>query len=166
MPSAEFSDPRLVAVYDTLNAYPPGSQPDFSLREARECGARSVVEVGCGTGLISRLFLEQGYGVTGLDPAGRMLDVARARPGAHRGRWVEGDIGALDVRGVDFASMAGHVAQFFVTDDDWRDALRVLHALQRSPTEAGFVVAQTHGDWDRSPFTVRSPEIIVVAERG
>jgi hypothetical protein len=26
---AEFNDPRLVAVFDSVNAYDPGSQPDF-----------------------------------------------------------------------------------------------------------------------------------------
>jgi SAM-dependent methyltransferase len=129
--SPEFTDPRLVAVYDTLNAYAPGAQPDFYLRAARECGARSVVEVGCGTGLVSRLFVEQGYDVTGIDPSGPMLEIARARPGAGRARWIEGDVGALDVTDADFAFMAGHVAQFFVSDDSWRQALRVLHGALR-----------------------------------
>ncbi len=128
---AEFTAPRLVAVYDALNPYAPGTQPDFYLRTARECGARSVVEVGCGTGLITRLFLAEGYDVTGIDPSGPMLDVARARPGAERGRWIRGDVGALDVTGLDFAFMAGHVAQFFVSDESWHDALHVLHGALR-----------------------------------
>jgi hypothetical protein len=34
--SAEFTDPRLVAAYDTLNVYEPGTQPDFYLELARE----------------------------------------------------------------------------------------------------------------------------------
>lgn len=129
--SAEFTDPRLVAVYDTLNPYRPGTQPDFYLQAARECHARTVVEVGCGTGLISRLFIQQGYDVTGLDPSGPMLEIARARPGADRARWIEGDVGALDVTDADFAFLAGHVAQFFVTDESWDDALHVLHAALR-----------------------------------
>jgi SAM-dependent methyltransferase len=134
VPSGEFADARLVAVYDALNSYGPGTQPEFYRRVARECGARSVVEVGCGTGLITRSFVAEGYDVTGLDPSAPMLDVARARPGAERARWVHGDVGALDalhVRDVDFAFMAGHVAQFFLADDEWRDALRVLHRVLR-----------------------------------
>lgn len=241
--SAEFTAPRLVAVYDVLNAYEPGTQPDFYLRTARECRAHSVVEVGCGTGLITRLFAAEGHDVTGIDPAGPMLDVARARPGTDRVRWIEGEPGALDVRDADFAFMAGHVAQFFVSDESWRAALHVLRsalrrgghlafesrnpgareweswsasprgpavdtpegpverwievydvrgdvvasrlhfrfpdgeefvadaelrfrsveALRRSLDEAGFVVTQTYGDWDRSPLDARSPEIILVA---
>jgi SAM-dependent methyltransferase len=244
--SAEFTAPRLVAVYDALNAYAPGTQPEFYLRAARECGARSVVEVGCGTGLITRLLLAEGYDVTGLDPSAAMLDVARSRPGAERARWILGDVGALDVTGVDFAFMAGHVAQRLVSDDSWHSALHVLHgalrrdgrlafesrnpaapdreswieslrvtadtpegpverwgeiravrrdpggdvvsgrlhvrfaggeevvadgelrfrtaeALRRSLDEAGFVVTQAYGDWDRRPLDERSREIILVA---
>jgi SAM-dependent methyltransferase len=74
--SPEFTAPRLVAVYEALNGYAPGTQPDFYLRTAHECGARSVVEVGCGTGLITRLFLADGFDVTGIDPSGPMLDGA------------------------------------------------------------------------------------------
>jgi SAM-dependent methyltransferase len=136
--SPEFTDPRLVAVYDALNAYAPGTQPDFYLRTAHECGARSVVEVGCGTGLISRLFLADGFDVTGIDPSGPMLDVARARPGAEAVRWIEGDLDALDVTGADFAFMAGHVAQFFVSDESWRHALHVLHGALRSGGHLAF----------------------------
>lgn len=131
MLSAEFTDPRLVAVYDTLNAYAPGTQPEFYLQVARDLGARSVVEIGCGTGLISRLFLDRGYDLTGLDPAGPMLAVARTRPGADRARWIKGDLAALDVRDADLAFMAGHVAQFFVSDDGWCDALTHLRRSLR-----------------------------------
>ena len=51
-PIVEFTDPRLVAVYETVNAYEPGTQPEFYLGLAAEVGARSVVDLGCGTGLI------------------------------------------------------------------------------------------------------------------
>ena len=33
--SSEFTDPRLVAVYDALNAYGSGTQPEFYLGLAR-----------------------------------------------------------------------------------------------------------------------------------
>ena len=36
---AEFSDPRLVAIYDSVNAYGPGEQPDFYRGLATEIGA-------------------------------------------------------------------------------------------------------------------------------
>ena len=59
--SQEFTAPRLVAVYAALNTYASGTQPDFYLQVARECDARSVLEVGCGTGLVLE---EQGNDVS------------------------------------------------------------------------------------------------------
>jgi SAM-dependent methyltransferase len=40
---------------------------------------RTVLDVGCGTGIVSRLFLERGCQVLGLEPDPRMADVARRR---------------------------------------------------------------------------------------
>jgi SAM-dependent methyltransferase len=40
-------------------------------------GPRSVLDVGCGTGIVSRLFLARGCEVLGLEPDPRMADVAR-----------------------------------------------------------------------------------------
>lgn len=130
--SEEFDDPRLVAVYDTLNPYAPGTQPDFYLGLARELGARLVVEIGCGTGMVTAYLARAGLDVVGLEPSAAMLGIARVRPGAERVRWVEGSVTALDVRGADLAVMPGHVAQFFVADDAWHAALvAVRKALRR-----------------------------------
>jgi SAM-dependent methyltransferase len=40
-------------------------------------GPHSVLDVGCGTGIVSRLFLARGCEVLGLEPDPRMADVAR-----------------------------------------------------------------------------------------
>src|ERR671911_1404470 len=103
----EFTDPRLVAVYETVNAYEPGTQPDFYLGLAAEVGARSVVDLGCGTGLLTRELALRGYEVTGVDPAPAMLEVARRRPGGDRVRWLHGDAGLLDEGRADLAVMSG-----------------------------------------------------------
>jgi len=93
--SAEFTDPRLVAAYDTLNPYAPGTQPDFYLQLAQEVRARTAIEVGCGTGLVSTHLAHAGIDVIGLDPSARMLALARERPGGDRVRWVLGDVSRL-----------------------------------------------------------------------
>jgi SAM-dependent methyltransferase len=128
---SEFDHPRLVAVYDALNSYQPGEQPDFYLALARQIGAQSVVEIGCGTGLISQLFIHNGYDFTGVEPAPAMLSRAKQRPGSHKARWVEGDASALLPGRADFAFMAGHVAQFFLTDEAWHAALTSIGAALR-----------------------------------
>jgi SAM-dependent methyltransferase len=136
--SAEFTDPQLVAAYDTLNPYSPGTQPDFYLDLAREVGATTVVEIGCGTGLIAVECARAGFDTIGVDPSGQMLGIARRRAGADLVRWIEGGVDALDVREVDLAFMAGHVAQFFLTDQAWREALTAIRAALRSGGRLAF----------------------------
>lgn len=131
---AEFDDPRLVAVYDSVNAYAPGTQPDFCLQLAAELGARAIVDLGCGTGLVTCALARAGYQLTGVDPAMGMLAIARTRAGGERVRWINGDAADLPPAGTvnaDLAIMTGHVAQFFVTDESWHSALTALHRSVR-----------------------------------
>jgi SAM-dependent methyltransferase len=115
---AEFNDPRLVAIYDDVNAYGPGEQPDFYAALASELGARTILEFGCGTGMVTADLAERGFDVTGVDPSAAMLDVARQRSSA--ATWIDG---AVPDGRFDLGIMPGHVAQFFVTDTEWRGAL-------------------------------------------
>jgi SAM-dependent methyltransferase len=128
---AEFSDPRLVAIYETVNAYDPGTQPDFYSDLAAEIGAISIVDVGCGTGLVTRELARQGYQMTGIDPAPAMIEVARRGDDGEMVRWICGDVSEIGSPRADLAMMSGHVAQFFLTDDEWSDALTALHAALR-----------------------------------
>jgi SAM-dependent methyltransferase len=130
-PTGEFDDPRLAAVYDTLNGYAPGTQPDFYRELARELSARTVVDIGCGTGLVTAHLVLAGFDVVGLDPSEPVLRVARRRPEARGARWIHGGVTALDVHDADLAVMAGHVAQFFPTDDAWHRALTGVRAALR-----------------------------------
>ena len=128
----EFSDPRLVAVYETLNDYELGTQPDFCRELATEIDAKTIVDIGCGTGLITRELARLGYRMIGVDPAAEMLAVARTLPCGDRVRWLHGDAGLVGEAEADLAIMTGHVAQFFLADDDWHANLVALHrALTR-----------------------------------
>jgi SAM-dependent methyltransferase len=125
----EFDDPRVAALYDPLEA----ERPDLELYDgiARETGARSVLDVGCGTGTFALLLAARGVDVVGVDPAGAMLDVARAKPGADAVRWVHGDATTLPPLAVDLATMTGNVAQVFLTDDAWAATLQGIRAALR-----------------------------------
>jgi SAM-dependent methyltransferase len=131
VPSAEFTDPRLVAAYDAINPYEPGTQPDYVAAVAARIGARRIVDLGCGTGIVSCALALAGYEVIGVEPAPAMVDRARTKPGADRVRWVVGGAAAIGTPDADQAIMTCHVAQFFVTDDDWSSALTHLHAALR-----------------------------------
>lgn len=129
MPDAIFDHPRLARVYDELE----GERDDLDHYEAiiDELGARRVLDIGCGTGELACRLSARGVDVIGLDPASASLDVARAKPGGDRVRWIHGDASALATPGpdelVDLAVMTGNVAQVFLTDDEWTATIEAVH---------------------------------------
>lgn len=123
----QFTDPRLVAIYETVNPYDPGTQPDFCFQLAAEIDAQVIIDIGCGTGLITREFARRGYEVIGVDPHALMINVAKTRPYGDQVRWYVGDASQLGAVEADLAIMTGHVAQFFLTDDAWHANLTALH---------------------------------------
>jgi SAM-dependent methyltransferase len=129
MNEAEFTDPRLVAIYDDLNSYEPGTQPDFYAALADELGAETIVELGAGTGLLASALARDGRRVIGVEPAGAMLAIARRR--APQLEWIEGDARAIGALDADLVIMSGHVAQFFETVEAWTTALSALHVALR-----------------------------------
>ena len=127
---ALFGEPRLAAIYDLVEGERRGDL-DHYLAIADELGARSLLDVGCGTGILARRAAGQGMDVTGVDPAAASLDVARAKPGAERVRWLHGDATDLPDLRVDLATMTANVAHVFLTDEDWSATLRGVHAALR-----------------------------------
>jgi SAM-dependent methyltransferase len=159
MRMAEFSDPRLVAIYDAVNAYAPHSQPRFYSQLAAEIGAKAIVDFGCGTGLITCDLAKHGYKLIGIDPAPAMIEIARGRECADRVRWIAGDASQIGEPNADLAIMTGHVAQFFLTDESWRGALVGLHrALRPGGTlsfESRSPSAREWDSWTRDAKKIR-----------
>lgn len=124
-----YTDPRLVDQYDIEN--PHGPDFDFFLALADELHAQRVVDLGCGTGLLTRQLAVDGRAVTGVDPAAAMLAYARRQPGAERVTWIEGDSHALGTPAADLVLMTSNVAQVFLDDDEWAATLRHIHAALR-----------------------------------
>jgi SAM-dependent methyltransferase len=133
-----FEDPRLARIYDPLD--PDRSDLEVYAGIVGELGAGSVLDVGCGTGTFACLLAERGIDVVGVDPAGASLDVARAKLGADRMRWLHGEAATLPPLHVDLATMTGNVAQVFLTDEDWAEALSGVRSALRP---GGRVVFET-----------------------
>lgn len=148
MADAIFEDPRLARLYDPLD--PDRSDLDVYAAIAAEFGARSVLDVGCGTGTFACLLASRGLQVTGVDPAEASLAVARGKPGAGAVRWLHGDATSLPPIQVDLATMTANVAQVFVTDAEWDATLRGVHAALRP---AGRLVFETRDPARRAWLT-------------
>jgi SAM-dependent methyltransferase len=69
---------ELAELYDASRP----SYPDELVGDLFARGARSVLDIGCGTGLLGRAFLARGLDVTGVEPDERMAAVA-TRHGLH-----------------------------------------------------------------------------------
>lgn len=128
-----YVDPRLVALYDLEN--PRGEDTDFYLQLAAEIDAQTIVDLGCGTGLLTRELAEiGGRTVIGVDPAAEMLAYAKRQPGAEKVNWINGiaadigpRLGQIGQLEADLALMTGNVAQVFLDDDEWLATLKALH---------------------------------------
>ena len=138
MPDQIFANPRLAAIYDDLD--PDRSDLVHYDALVDELGARSVLDVGCGTGTFACLLARRGLSVTGVDPAGASLDVACRKPSADRVQWIVGDATTLPPLGVDVATMTGNVAQVFVEDDAWT---ATLEGVRRALRPSGIVAFET-----------------------
>jgi SAM-dependent methyltransferase len=135
MEQAEFRDRRLVEVYDAECGW--SREDDFFASIVNERANARVVDLGCGTGRLAIGLARAGHEVTGIDPAHASLDAARAKPGAQLVTWREGTADDLPAAAFDVAVMTSHVAQIFVSDDDWHRTLAALHrALVPSGTLA------------------------------
>ncbi len=126
---------------------------------AAELGARSVLDVGCGTGNWACMLAERGFEVVGLDPAAASLDVARAKPGAQRVRWIHGDVRSLPDLAVDLATMTGNVSNVFLSQQEWLATLGGVHAALRPGGHLVFESVDPAGQpwrsWNRDTTYVR-----------
>jgi len=166
VPDRQFSDPRLADLYDLGNA---GSEDrDFYLSLA---GARpvDVLDLGCGTGLLSKTFAKRGHRVVGVDPARAMLDVARRPPQPANMEWDESTSEAYrSDRRFDLIIMTGHAFQVLLSD---QQILQTLQTMAQHLKLDGLAVFETRNPavyWDSvwaRAYTMETPNGHVRAER-
>ncbi len=153
-PDPLFADPRLAVLYDALD----GERDDLDAYEAliQEFGAKSVLDVGCGTGTFACRLALRGLKVFGVDPAAASIDLAREKPGGNLVDWSVGDVATLSPLTVDLVTMTGNVAQVFVEDEDWHQILLSIHRQLRP---GGQLVFETRDPNNRS-WESWSPETL------
>ena len=144
----QFAEARLAALYDPLCGRE--TRADFRFYLPLVMSAKSVLDVGCGTGALLGWAREAGHTgrLVGVDPARGMLEVARTRSDIE---WTLGDMTthAWD-REFDLAVMTGHAFQQLVDDDEIRASLAAIHA---SLAHGGVFAFETRNplarEWER-----------------
>ena len=107
MTTDPYGDADLVALYDLDN--PAGADHDYYCRLATSLDAVRIVDLGCGTGLLTRALALAGRCVVGIDPSRTMLDWARRQPGARGVTWILGDATSIPATGdVDLVVCTGN----------------------------------------------------------
>ena len=131
----EFSDRRLVALYDTLNTL--GVDSEFFCSEIAKLEASSIIDLGCGTGLLTNELARRGHKMIGIEPSEAMLAIARTKPDAAHIKWIKGSFEQMEELQADMVLMTSHVAQFFLNDTEWQ---AMLKAAYRALKPGGHVV--------------------------
>ncbi|MBM9505981.1 class I SAM-dependent methyltransferase [Actinacidiphila acididurans] len=146
-----FRHPRLAPLYDTLD--PDRSDLDAYVRVAEEVGARRVLDIGCGTGVFALMLADRGAEVVGIDPAQASIEVARAKPGAERVRWIHGDGTTLPPLQADLVTMTANVAQHIAEPRAWAGTLRGAYEALRPGGHLVFETRDPAGraweEWNR-----------------
>ncbi|MFE3825353.1 class I SAM-dependent DNA methyltransferase [Streptomyces sp. NPDC059092] len=131
-----FSDRDLAALYDAVCA----DRPDFAFYLPLVMSARSVLDVGCGTGDLLHRARAAGHRgrLCGLDPADGMLEQARRGTDVE---WILGDLSTTHwERAFDLVVMTGHAFQVLLEDEEVRGACA---AVRSALTDEGRFVFET-----------------------
>ncbi len=145
MPEDVYEEARLAGFYDYLN--PWTHQDDFYVAEARSYGG-PVLDVGCGTGQLAVGLAETtGLDVTGVEPGGGMIGVARSRRGTSQVEWIHapGQTFSTPTR-FRFAYMTGHAFQAVHTSEA---ATALLANVGRHLQPDGRFIFETRNPLDR-----------------
>lgn len=159
-----YDDPRLAVLYDIDN--PDGPDHEFFRGFADNLDAGHIVDLGCGTGLLTVTLAEPGRTVTGIDPAPAMLERAATRPGGKAVNWVLGTGDVLKPHTADLIIMSGNVAMHII-GDAWHTTLaaiaRALMPHGRLVFEARNPAARAWTSWNE-PVAERDTPIGLLRE--
>jgi len=126
----EFSDPRLSSLYDILNPFSDDTK--FYIEFTEKYPKSTIIDIGCGTGLLTCELAKLGHKMIGVEPEKSMLEIARHKQYGSEVQWIEGDASKLGSLNADLVIMSGHVAQVFIDDKDWKETLSAAYKALRA----------------------------------
>lgn len=156
------SDPRLIALYDADN--PDGPDHDHARALADELGARTIVDLGCGTGQLAVTLARPGRTVIGVDPDFTAMEYARRRAGGEGVIWTDGDSTVMGDLAADLILLTGNSVQH-IGAADWP---RTLRDIARSLRAGGVLLFDSRNPvdraWDRWTSTPQATRATAIGE--
>lgn len=145
MPDLHYREPLLAALYDIQNGW--SIDGDFYISLAGST-AISVLDLGCGTGLLADAYAGLGHAVTGIDPAAAMLEIARRRPNAALVRWIQTTAQAFrSPRRFDLIVMTGNTFQVLLTDEAILETFATMRTHLAADGRIAFETRNPAIDW-------------------
>lgn len=158
MPDNHYVHPRLAALYDTYCGWSPDRDFYFALPAGP---AQTILDLGCGTGLLCDAYAAAGHTVTGADPAQPMLDVARQKPHGNNIEWAHATAETFrSPTRFDLIIMTGHAFQVLLTDDAVATALTTMRDHLKPAGRAVFESRNPAIDWAwewKNPMFIETP---------
>jgi len=129
--NALYKDENLVALYDTLNKW--SIEKDLYFKLAGDIPKR-ILDVGCGTGMLSVKYAEKGHEVVAIDPESKMLEEAISREYSELVGWYLSSLQTFkSTKPFDLIVMTGHAFQCLITDEEISEAFNsVFHLLAKT----------------------------------
>lgn len=159
---AEFTNPKLARVYDSFNSFT--EDEGFWLNIVKKNGVKNIVDLGCGTGLLTCELAKLGYKTIGIDPASPMIEIAQKKLYGDKAEWIIGSTEKLEENANDLVIMTSHVSQFFTTQEEW---IKALEDIYNALKPGGYILFDSKNPalkpwtkWNRvnSSRTLNTPE--------
>ncbi|HEY9730525.1 MAG TPA: class I SAM-dependent methyltransferase [Drouetiella sp.] len=143
-----YEDEKLTAIYDLDSGWSPDRQFYLDLPSSSNM---TILDVGCGTGLLCNEYAAKGHKVTGVEPSEAMLNIAREKFYGDEIEWVQSFAQDFDLgKTFDLIVMTGHAFQVLQTDDDVQST---FIAMQKHLKPDGLIVFESRNpdfDWHKN----------------
>jgi SAM-dependent methyltransferase len=154
LPTERFSG--LENLYDRYRPSYPAEAVDFIIQRCRLNSTTTLVDVGCGTGISTRLFAARGIPVIGIEPNDAMRSKAEAAPGDPRPAYRKGTGEATGLANGSAAAVLA--AQAF----HWFDADKALREFHRVLKPGGHAVLMWNERDNSDPFSAAYGAVVGV----
>jgi SAM-dependent methyltransferase len=146
MTDNHYANAKLAEIYDLDSGW--SIDRDFYLALAGP-QRQSILDLGCGTGLLCNAYAAHNHDVTGVDPSPAMLDVARRKPYGTRIEWVQSSAQSYQSDKLfDLIIMTGHAFQVLLEDVD---VLKTFSTMRKHLAPGGLVAFESRNpsiDWE------------------